>query len=302
MQQKPVFKIIAFSVIFGAFFTTAEIIGFRLIKKQENIIRESIKHLGEKDLLFMGDSHIAFSISASSNVAARSEPYLFTFKKLQLLKPKVAVIGLNVQSMQYGYNTVFEDGLLSVPQYRYLMHFLTQQEKDDVFALMEFETEAFYISKEFIPYLGSRFNEDNTYLLFGGWENWGSTSHLSEFQIKKHYYKEFEDFKFQLSYFQMKYLQKILVYAQQHQIQIIFVSTPLYSRFSNLIPEKVYLSFHEMLSSFRESYSFAYYDYTYLPLSPACFFDADHLNGLGATEFTAIMMDKLQKERVFKTQ
>jgi hypothetical protein len=302
MMQQVVSKLGRFLLFFIPVLVIVQIIGFINLRKQEQLIEKKIQELSSKPILFMGASHIAFGISDTFsrviNVAARSEPYVFTLKKLQLLQPKIAIIGLNALNTQQNSNNAFEDGLMSLPQYRYLFNYLSGEEKEDIFTLTDFETEAFFFAKKWLPFLGSRLKKEPDSLIFGGWENWQAVSTTDQFLLERRYYNEFERYRFQLSDFQIKYLEKILLYAQQQQIQVVFLATPLHPQFIRLIPPQPFNDLENLLSQLQSKYSFTYYDFTRFPLPENYFYDADHLNGLGASEFTKVVSDRLEKEGI----
>jgi hypothetical protein len=304
MRKNTAGPILTFLAIFGIILISAEIISFYSIKKQESIIEKEVGNAKNQEIIFLGASHIAFGISENGgkiiNVAARSEPFVFTLKKLQLLKPRIAVIGLNIQNIQKNSDHTFEDGLLNLPQYRYLARYLTEEEQQDIYALTDFETVAFYHTKTWIPFLGARLKKEPDSLLFGGWENWRNISVIDNFFIKKRYQNEFVRYNFQLSDFQIKYLRKILVYAQQHNIQIVFLSTPLHPDFVKLIPRQSFTRFHHVVQQLQLHYSFLYYNYTNFALPQTHFYDSDHLNGLGADVFTNHVLNRLSNDSLLK--
>lgn len=303
MRRYTAVHIFKFSAIFAVLFIIAEILSFHSVKKQEIVIEKEVSRAKNQQVVCLGASHIAFGIKEKGNiinVATRSEPFIFTLKKLQLLKPRIAVIGLNIQNIQKNSDHTFEDGLLNLPQYRYLASYLTKQEKQDIYSLTDFETEAFYHIKTWIPFLGTRLKKEPDSLLFGGWENWSTISVTNDFFIQKRYQNEFTRYNFQLSDFQLKYLQKILNYAGQHHIQVVFLSTPLHPEFIKLIPQQAFSKFEQVLRQLQANNPFIYYDYTHFQLPETHFYDSDHLNGLGAEVFTDQVLTRLENEPLLK--
>ena len=263
---------------------------WRLQVFTKEAITQKVHYYANKPTLFMGSSHTAFAcndhIKGVYNVSARSEPYLFTLKKIQLLHPQSVVLHCNVQSFQYSFNTVFDKGLLSVPQFQYLMQSMTDDEKLAVYQLMNFETRCFYETQQYVLFLGNKVFRLNPNGVFGGWENGGLTSSITDANIENRFYEEFLKYNFQQSDFQLKYFEEILRYCQNNKIKLTLIATPLYPGFIKKIPLASFELFANQLAFFHKTYPFHYLDYTNFIAEKHCFFDPDHLNNTGATLFT----------------
>lgn len=279
--------------------TAMEWISFSNQRNETRIIENRIANANTFDTVFLGSSHTAYAVydqgNGVCNLGAYNEPFLFSLKKLQLLKPKVVVLSVNIQNVQYNYEKIFEKGILSMPQYQYLMNTLSEEEYKDVFQLMDFETSALYKTRLFFPFVGSKLQHDDTTWLFGRWRDAGTRSELDSFRIAKRLQEEFIHTNYQPSEFQWKYLSKLCAYCQQKNIQLVFLSTPLYSGFSKSIPKQEWIRFELKLDSLISSYRIRRINFTDMELPGDHFLDSDHLNGVGAPLFTDSMLKVLRQ-------
>lgn len=290
-----------FLLLFGSIFLAAEV--YSLVERQQQCrqIGQLIDQQRGKQVLFFGGSHVAFGIREQSvrvgNVAARSEPYVFVLKKMQLLQPEVAVISLSPQNLQSSMENVFADGLLNLPQYQFLFGQLSGEQQGDVLARMDFETKAFFRAKTVIPFLGSRLRTEPDTLLLGRWEDWDTISRANDFQIRQRFREEFAAHHFRQSPVQWKYVRKIVAFARQHNIRVVFLACPLHPQFARQIPERLFTEIEHWISGLQaRSFPVEYYNYSHYSLPKNCFYDSDHLNGKGAAVFTKIVMDRLRKD------
>jgi hypothetical protein len=267
---------------------------------EKEIIENRISEASNYDTVFLGSSHTAYAVydqgNGVCNLGAYNEPFLFSLKKLQLLNPKVVILSVNIQNVQYNYERIFEKGILSMPQYEFLMRTLTREEEGDVFGLMDFETSALYTTRKLFPFVGSKLQHDDTTWLFGRWRNAGTRSELDSFRIAKRMNEEFIHTHYKPSEFQWKYLKKISDYCHKKNIRLIFISTPLYSEFSNAIPKSEWIEFEMKLNSLMNEHSISRLNFTHMHMPAHYFLDSDHLNGLGAPVFTDSLLKRLRSK------
>lgn len=104
----------------------------------------------------------------------------------------------------------------------------------------------------------------------------------------------------------LKYLNKIISYCQEHEIELIFYSAPIPD--FRLAGCGNYDSYIEQMEAFLEDKNVPYYDfnlcrYDALPLNDSCYKDNDHLNGDGAQLFSRFFAEFFaqgaEKETVF---
>ncbi|MCS6823593.1 MAG: hypothetical protein NZ529_04795 [Cytophagaceae bacterium] len=262
--------------------------------RQRAQIENNIKFYENKKLLFAGSSHTLFGISDSFegiyNVAAINEPFLFTLKKIQMLKPQHVVVSLNTQNLQYDYENIFENGILNKPQYEYIFEKLGNDERNDVLSRMSFEARAFFHTKRLLPFLGSKLKLNDDDPLFGGWKNAGKKSQTETWRIEKRFKDEFEKTQFKPSAFQIKYLHLLCNYCKKNGVKLTFISTPLHPLFLKKIPSKVYQEFYNLVDELKTTYDASYLNYSSFPMPENFFLDGDHLNGEGAKRFTSVLI------------
>ncbi len=249
-----------------------------------------------KPLLFMGSSHTAYGICDEMpevhNVGAYNEPFLFSLKKIQLLKPRKIVLSVNLQNVQYNYDEIFKRGILSMAQFDYLMHTLNEEEWRDVDARMDFETRALYECRKLFPLLGQKWKWEDTTLVFGRWIDAGDRSELSKALMQKRLKEEFLHTGFNESEFQWKYLQRIIEYCRQEGITVILLSTPLQHDFYQQIPAVERARFKARLQPLLSDTTIVHWEYSACPFPSSYFLDSDHLNGPGARAFTQRLFEE----------
>lgn len=282
-------------------FAVLEYIGFSQRSDYNNIIERRFSESKNTSTVFLGSSHTAFAVydrnNGVCNLAAYNEPFLFSLKKLQQLNPDTVVLSINIQNIQYNYERIFERGILSMPQYAWLMKTLSDEERKDVYSLMDFETAAFYHTQRAVPLLGSKLSQEDTTHLLGRWRNAGSRSELDSFRISQRLKEEFINTSYRPSDFQWRYFLKICEYCKEKKIVLILLSTPLYKQFSISIPEVEWKKFSSRLDDVKVKYQLSHLDFTNFPLPASHFLDSDHLNGIGAPLFTDSLLAQMRSAR-----
>jgi hypothetical protein len=270
----------------------------RIVQAIESRISEG----QNKPLIFFGTSYIALGIEDREyslfNAAANSEPYIFTLEKIKLLKPSVAVIGFNPQNFQKNYETAFDEGLLNIPQYAYLFERLPKNQTNQIKSLMDFESWNFYKAQKIFPFMATRMAANREELLFGGWDNKEALTHLDSFHITKRLKEEFYRDGARQSEFQRMYLYALLEYCIQEGIQVVLLATPAVKTFREGIPSQVLKDYEQTQERILAAYPVHFYDYFQQEYPAAYFFDADHLNGIGAQDFTRRVVQRLREDGV----
>lgn len=296
-KKNDIKKWIPWVVIPLVVFSALEYYGFSKRSSENKIIDRRIEESKKYSTVFLGSSHTAFAVydqnNGVCNLAAYNEPFLFSLKKLRQLNPDTVVLSINIQNIQYNYERIFERGILSMPQYAWLMKTLSEEEKRDVYDLMDFETYSFYQTKRVLPFLGSRFSKEDTTYLFGRWHDAGMKSELDTFRIALRLKDEFISTAYKPSGFQWKYFMKLCEYCKANNIKLILLSTPLYEKFRTAIPKEEWKKFGTKLDSVKSVYHLQHLDYSDFPLPASHFLDSDHLNGLGAPVFTSALLNRL---------
>ena len=126
--------------------------------------------------------------------------------------------------------------------------------------------------------------------------------HMPEFidnqVIKKRIKTVFENYKYQESDLQKKYLRKIIHYCQRNNIRLVFLSFPLHPKFYEKIPTNTFELFQTTLKQLQQFGQFSHWDYTTrFQQKPLFFYDADHLNTQGATIFSQEIKQRLTNKK-----
>ena len=262
---------------------------------------QTLVNLKSRPILFLGNSHMHFGlddqiIERSKNLAYPSELLLFTYAKIKLLKPKTVIVALNPQHLQKNNEDALDNGLLSETQYSFLYKKLTPEEKQDIYAHTPFEQWAFFKTRSWLPFLGTRLAPGKSSQLLGEFKAHTQGKEIDNQVIKKRIKTVFENYKYQESDLQKKYLRKIIHYCQRNNIRLVFLSFPLHSKFYKKIPISVFEHFQGTLKQLQPIGQFTHWDYTtHFQNKPLFFYDADHLNALGAKVFSQQMKQRIEK-------
>ncbi|OJJ20373.1 hypothetical protein BKI52_18090 [marine bacterium AO1-C] len=249
-------------------------------------------------VLFLGNSHMNFGLDTDHlkqgvNLAYPSELFLFTHLKIRLLSPKTVVIALNPQHLQKNNEDALKNGLLSIPSYTYLYGKLDQGAKQDLQRYTPSEQWMFFKTKQWLPFLGTRLSYRSIAINqpLGGFEpHHAPVAPLIPQIFEQRMQTVFEDYQYQTSALQLKYLNKIVAQCHQRKIQLIFLSFPIHPEFYKKIPTKVFDHFRITLKQLRQIGQFEHWDYTtHYHNSPKLFYDADHLNSDGAKAFSQMI-------------
>lgn len=257
-----------------------------------------IKLHEHKSLLLLGNSHMHFGLKPfnkqSSNLAYPSELLVFTYLKIKLLQPKTILIALNPQHLQKNNDDALKNGLLSENQYAYLYSQLTPEAQLDIQKSTPFEQWAFFKTKQWLPFLGTRMKSVATHELLGGHVGYHTPAPVTPQAIEHRLNDVFGAYQYAHSPIQLKYLQSIIDYTTQQKIRLIFIGFPLHPGFLSQIPPKVFDDFQAHLKALQKIGSFEYWDYSRLFRQEDYFYDTDHLNQQGAEAFSQIIRQRLE--------
>lgn len=273
--------------------------------KQKQVNKRIEKHLEEaqsKNILFLGNSHMHFGLNPNKipnalNLAYPSELFLFTYLKIKLLQPKVAVVALNPQHLQKNNEDALRNGLLSESQYRYLYQQLNNKTQATLYQYTPFEQWAFFKTSQYLPFLGNRFKTSNPKELLGGYQSQTSSREVNPDDIELRMQTVFTHYRYALSVLQFAYLKEIVTYANTHHIRLIFLGFPLHPAFFKKISSKAFNSFQQTLEALKRTGNFEYWDYSQEFKNTAYFYDSDHLNKKGSEVFSQIVSQRLAKSK-----
>ena len=104
-----------------------------------------------------------------------------------------------------------------------------------------------------------------------------------EEEVLRHYSFNQGDLISQLS---LNYLDSIHVLCEQNAIELVLVCTPVHMKYYNSIPKEVIIEFERVLDSYR-SKGVRIFDYSKTDMQDDMFYNSDHLNSIGANEFSS---------------
>lgn len=93
---------------------------------------------------------------------------------------------------------------------------------------------------------------------------------------------------------QSEYLEDILSFCKERNIKVYLLNTPVHQDYFKLIPQKFISRYYSYMKELKESYNVTLLDYPEYKFPDDYFGDGNHLNRLGATEFTPMIMNRLE--------
>lgn len=246
-----------------------------------SLIKSKINTYHNAAYIYAGGSSFSFAIDDSLNFSDLSEPYLFTLKKIELLKPKTVVLSVGVNYFMKHYDDCYNDGILTKYAYQFLSKTLTPQEKSDLNELTSFETKAFTACHTYIPFLGSKLGTEDKNRILGGYFYSGKIHDLSTFRLRQRVQQIFPYGKIQYSDHQKKYFNKIISYCSRHHIKLILMAIPVSKQLIAQYPEGTLNSYHHFIMQSIMGAKVKHVDFHQLTMPDSCFYDGDHLNERG---------------------
>jgi len=262
--------------------------------KSHRILRNLIK---DHKVLIMGDSHAQAGfnpslIKGAINIAHYDESYLFSYYKLKKISRYNNNIETIILSFSYhnlsGYFEEFNNERFSSSAISYLSYLDTEGllafSGNDYFKMikMYFHKVRHDISKLLLLKNGRHSSLEDI-------EPWGGF-HISNRNnletpvlnkaILKHYHSPQ-----QFSINQIKYLNKIVKYCHESNIDLILVHTPKHYKYKECVTEDFKIEYNNTINSFFNKVTFI--DGLNYELTNSDFGDFDHLNSSGANIFTS---------------
>ena len=297
IQRKKIIAWVLFLVVFAG----VEVV---YLWKQRQVNRAIIKKIAIAtgvNVLWLGNSHAHFGgyidqkKQQAVNLAFPSELFVFTHLKIKLLQPKTVLVALNPQHLQKNNEDALRNGLLSEVQYSYLYEYLDARAQELLYKTCPFEQWAFFKTKQWLPFLGSRFKTPAMADLLGSYKPYHNDKEVKSQDIKRRLQTVFKQYNYQQSTLQLTYLKEIIKYCKQQGIRLVFVGFPLHPNFFAQISPKVFREFRTILQSLKPLGDFEYWDYTQQFTNPALFYDPDHLNTLGAKVLNKLIFERLEE-------
>jgi len=98
-------------------------------------------------------------------------------------------------------------------------------------------------------------------------------------------------------------LKEIIVFCQQLELKPVLITTPFTEYYTKYFSESFLDRFYCIVYSIANEFSIPYFDYSrdpYFWKSPELFIDDDHLNSIGRTIFTKMVIDTIEKASIFR--
>lgn len=253
--------------------------------------------------LIMGDSHTQTAINdtlinSCFNSSWSSENYFYTFYKLlyynKKFKVRNVIIGFSNHNISSLYNN-FNDNLNNksglIHKYMPIIDikgkWILFKSSPVIFlsAIQEvFKYEINYLLKkndqDKLPWEGRYYDSKYSNL---------DDSIISK-SSKRHYYDEKGQVR-ELSNIQIEYLNKIMEFCNDNNINVILIKTPLNEKYNKMIPVEFKGYFDNLCKNLNGN---CFFDFSNIYFENNLFGDGDHLNYFGALKFSKIISDTLK--------
>ncbi len=251
-------------------------------------------------VLIVGDSHTQTALNdslipQSINLSQSSEHFLYTYNVLRLLlenNPQLerVVLGVSFHSFGERYDTYINDG--EKVQFMFPKYFPIL-EPSSVADLRSFPLKQIYpmyknVFKFFsppksihhYPFLGDFYYSERSSL----------TDSIVNATIQRHYYEASGE-TVGFAFYQQKYLEKIVTLCEQQQVQLTLINSPLHPSYTQKIPAKFKEHYYTVLKELGETTQLI--DWHELRFPEEAYGDGDHLNAIGAKQFTPVAAERL---------
>lgn len=254
--------------------------------------------LEEARVIIAGDSRIMTSIDpekidSSVNIAQNSESYVITYHKLKLIlenndNVEQILLGFSYPSFSAYLDGIFEDDIATADVLTRIYPLMSLED----FTVLEVDEEKYYqvLFKNLFVY-----PHINHQKYMGGFSRleYGLDKADLESVILRHYYDE-DTNNIGISPVAEKYLDSIILLAEEEEVELILVNVPLQEDYLEQIPEN-FREYYEEVKQECISEGVEVLDYGDLPMEDRYFKDYNHLDYEGATYFTSIIKQELEK-------
>jgi hypothetical protein len=301
MPKNPLLRLAVFAAVFAPSFLWLDARHRAFLAGREQDRLHTIERLGNRPVVFFGDSHIECSILEDDahrllNVGTSSEHYVFTLQKLRLLRPKTAVVGVGVHNFQPYYLGTLGPVFLS--NYDFWAPHFRGDERSDVVRSLDLESGSFARLRGFVPFLGSGLEETVWAKRkgLGGFVDRGTESDVGDEAMRARLDEAFGQTSETPLEIQATYLDRLLAEGEHQGTRMILVSAPVSRRYREAIPAAAEKAFRGVLAELPRKHRFRHWDYSTTPAEDRLFRDPDHLNLPGAEWFTGEMLCRLERE------
>ena len=279
---------------------------FALIMVSKYVIKNSNQYdiPQNKELIFLGDSHITFSvidslIPNSSNLSNLGEPYYYSFQKLKYVVKnqniKYVVLGLSYHNISSYYEELINGNISTVfpPKIFFCLDFI---EKLRVISWNR--NKLFSLLRELINSVENKcYNlepTDNKYSFSTGFKNNLYNEKVIIKNVQNRIHSQFFTSQNQLQSFSYKniyYLKKIISFCKENNLKITLLITPLHPEYVRLVPQ----DYRSELKEIINKNNVQLINLENLALNDSCYaHDGDHLTLKGASVMTDSLINCLK--------
>jgi hypothetical protein len=238
-----------------------------------------------KQILILGDSHLECALNDSIvdnavNLCHSGEAYIYTYTKMKLFlvaNPHIRTVwlsfnfrSLSKEAEEWLYN---DEGVLNID--RYVCFF--EREEESFFS----KDIRYYLSIMRLPYIYRGLTINNMLVITRTYNNlrWGGYLRLVQHNSQSKEIKLPDGVENYRSYIQYKYLNKIVEYCCNNNINLILINSPMRNRLQ--------LDTNSYYDYINDNYgNVKLWDYADFSLPDSCYADVEHLNYKGAEIFS----------------
>lgn len=254
--------------------------------------------LEEARIIIAGDSRIMTAIDpekidSSVNIAQNSESYVITYHKLKLIlenndNVEQILLGFSYPSFSAYLDGIFEDDIATADVLNRIYPIMSL----DDFTALDVDEEKYYqvLFKNLFVYPHT--NHQKYIGSFSKLE-YGLDRADLDAVLLRHYYDE-DSNNIGISQVAERYLDSIILLAEEEEVELILVNVPLQKDYLEKVPEN-FRDYYEKVKEECISEGIEVLDYADLPMDDRYFKDYNHLDYEGATYFTEIIKEELDK-------
>ena len=253
-------------------------------------------NFNESTVLMAGDSYIAASldpsiVASSTNIAQTSEPYFFTYWKLQ----KVLSVNQGITKGVLGFS---HHNISGINDHKLTEEFWKSTLFNRIYPIAEFDTLT-DIPMDKLLFLKTYFTK--TCLLPAPRQ----TPYRGGFSAVEHNNLSNYDFAIDLQYFHdgknagtsptaIQFLRSIITLCEKKNIELILVTTPVHPEYFSRIPNNFKIAFEKLKAELVDE-GITCLDYSQLSLTDDQFSDSNHVNGSGAREISTLVNQRIKQ-------
>lgn len=257
---------------------------------------EDLKLPKDYNTLILGHSHSAFAyndkyIKNTINLSELGEAYMYTYfksKKIIESNPQIKRVYIEFTNNQI-YKKDMNEWMWGNTQLQYrIKRYGVILDQEALQLLYDKNTTGLItaFSKSLFDNLGRFFYDNKDIVLHGGMGRYTSSNKILKVTPPNKKRKPLKD----ISEYNIVYLQKIIEYCQDRNIQVCLVRSPMHTKFNTLFSEHKFKTI--LQTQFK---NVAWLDYKDFPIPDKGFQDAEHLNSYGAQIYSHYFNNQINK-------